>query len=221
MLKYKNLMLIGTSHISKESIEEVTKVINEHKPNIVSIELDRKRYFSLMQTKKPKLHFSDIFRVGAKGFFFALIGSYVEKKLGDVVGVRPGTEMKTAIKLTKKYKLKLALIDQDIEITLKKLSKRITWKERWNFIVDIFKGVVFRKNEVNFDLTKVPSEELIQKMMKKVKVRYPNIFDVLVKERNEFMAKKLRFLMNYNSDQTVLGIVGAGHLKEMLAMIKK
>ena len=68
-----------------------------------------------------------------------MIGAGAGKKLGKMVGVAPGSEMKKAVRLAKKNKIKLALIDQDIEITLKRFSKSLTWCEKWNFSVDVIK----------------------------------------------------------------------------------
>ena len=220
-MKYKNLTLIGTSHIAKQSLDEVKQAIEDEKPEIVAIELDKRRLYSLMNKKKEKIKLYNILKIGVKGFIFSLIGAWAEKKLGDYVGVSPGSEMKQAIRLAKKYNMKLALIDQDIEITLKRLSKTLTWKEKWNFFVDIIKAVIFRKKEVDFDLRTVPSKEIITKLIDKVKIRYPNIYNVLVKERNEVMAKNLVKLMKSNEDSKILGIIGAGHEEEMIDLIKK
>ena len=218
---YKNLLIIGTSHIAKQSLDEVKQAIEDEKPEIVAIELDKRRLYSLINKKKEKIKLYNILKIGVKGFIFSLIGAWAEKKLGDYVGVSPGSEMKQAIRLAKKYNMKLALIDQDIEITLKRLSKTLTWKEKWNFFVDIIKAVIFRKKEVDFDLRTVPSKEIITKLIDKVKIRYPNIYNVLVKERNEVMAKNLVKLMKSNEDSKILGIIGAGHEEEMIDLIKK
>jgi len=226
-MRYKNLILIGTSHIAKQSLEEVEKTVNAEKPDIIALELDKKRFFALTQKKTRKIGLNDIKRVGLKGFIFNMIGAWVEKKLGKYVGVKPGSEMLKAIELAKKNKSKIALIDQDIEITLQKLSNVITWKEKWNFIVDILKGVFLRKSELKrfgiekLDLTKVPSKTLINKLTCEVKKRYPGVYRVLVEERNEVMALNLSRLMNENPDKLILAVIGAGHEDEMLKLIKK
>ena len=126
-MDYKNLIIIGTSHIAKQSLDDVGKAIEEGKPDIIALELDRNRLYSLF--KKPgKIRIYDIKRVGIKGFVFSLIGAWAEKKLGSMVGVAPGSEMKKAVVLAKKKGIKIALIDQEIEITLKRFSKSLTRK---------------------------------------------------------------------------------------------
>ena len=69
----------------------------------------------------------------------------------------------TLIKLAKKKNIEIALIDQDIEITLKRLSQELTWKEKFKFIIDLIKAAIFRKKELDFDLTKVPKKKVIKR----------------------------------------------------------
>ena len=145
----------------------------------------------------------------------------LKKKLGKLVGVAPGSEMKKAISLAKKHKMKIALIDQDIEITLKRFSKSLTWKEKWNFIVDIVKAVFLREKAIEFDLTKVPDKKIIKKLIGKVKERYPNIYKVLIEERNVVMERNLKNIMEQNEDKKILAIIGAGHEEDIINLIKK
>ena len=219
-MNYRNLTIIGTSHIAKQSLDDVENAIVEGKPDIIALELDRRRLYSLF--KKPgKIRIYDIKRVGIKGFIFALIGAWAEKKLGKIVGVAPGSEMKKAVKLARKKDIKIALIDQDIEITLKRFSKSLTWREKWNFIVDVVKAVFAKKKVIEFDLTKVPSKEIIKKLVGKVKERYPNIYNVLIVERNYVMAENLRKIMEAYPDKKILAIIGAGHEDDILELVKK
>ena len=190
-MDYKNLTIIGTSHIAKQSLDEVEKAVVDGKPDIIALELDRKRIYSLFR-KPGKIRIYDIKRVGIKGFIFSLIGAWAEKKLGKIVGVAPGSEMKKAVRLARKHDIKIALIDQDIEVTLKRFSKSLTWKEKWNFIADIVKAFFARKKVIEFDLTKVPSKKVIKKLVGRVKKRYPNIYKVLIVERNHVMAENIK-----------------------------
>lgn len=213
------LKIIGTSHIAPESIKKVEKTILETKPDIVAIELDRKRLIALMSKQKQKIGFRDIKRVGFKGWLFAQIGAWAERKLGAKVGVTPGAEMLKAVAAAHQVNAKIALIDQDIEITLRKFSKALTWKEKFTFIGDIFKGVVLRKG-IQFDLAKVPSQKVIDKLIEDVRKRYPSIYKVLVQERNEYMAMKLTQIVKHYKDAYVVAVVGAGHEKEIVQLLK-
>jgi len=215
------IKIIGTSHISPESIKKVENVILKEKPDIVAVELDRKRLFALLQKgKRQKLRFRDIKRVGFKGWMFAQIGAWAERKLGAKVGVSPGAEMLKAIAAAQQIGAKIALIDQDIEITLRKFSKSLSWKEKWTFVKDVFKGVVLRKG-VKIDLSKVPSQKVIKKLIADVKKRYPNVHRVLIEERNELMAQRLARIMKDMPEEKVVAVIGAGHEKEISKLLKK
>ena len=227
-MDFKNLKIIGTSHISKHSMKEVETEINSLNPFIVAVELDKQRLDALMnEEKKGSINFKSIRQIGFKGFFFALIASYVSKKLGKLVGVTPGSDMKHAVIIASKKKIKVSLIDQDIRITLRRISKFLTWKERFRFVADIFNGIFFKKKQMkkynleNFDLNKVPDEKLIEKLISYVEKRYPSLYRVIIHERNIVMSKRLIVIMKKNPEQNILAVVGAGHKKGMLKLINE
>ena len=228
-MHYKKLYLIGTSHIARQSLDEIELAFQQHSPAIVAVELDKRRLHSLLSEEKSKVSFREISRIGLKGYLFAVIGSWLQRKLGHIVGVMPGSEMKLAVELAKKTNAKIALIDQDIEITLRKFSQRITWKEKFRFVGDLFKSVFFRKKALKelgietekFDLSKVPGKELIRKLIKQLEERYPNVYDVLVAQRNKIMANNLAKLMHKYPEETVLAVVGAGHEEEIIRLVKQ
>ncbi|MBI5398144.1 TraB/GumN family protein, partial [Candidatus Woesearchaeota archaeon] len=179
-MRFENIILIGTSHIAKQSLNEIKEAITTKKPGIVAVELDRRRLQALFSKEKHKVRLSDIKNIGVRGYFFALLGGWLQRKLGNIVGVAPGSEMKLAIQLAQESGAQIVLIDQDIEITLRKLSEQLTWKEKWHFFIDLVRGLLFSKREIKkyglseFDLTKVPDKKLIKQLIAHVKVRYPN-----------------------------------------------
>jgi len=218
MESYKDLTIIGTSHIAIESVRLVERVILEKNPDIVALELDRPRFIALVSGKKNRLKLRDVKELGLKGFLINLIGAWIEKKLGEIVGIPPGSDMLKAVQTAQQIKADIALIDQDIRITLRRLNKTITWKEKIRFVWDLIKGLVLRKPIVKFDLRKVPSEEVIEMLMKKVRNSYPSFYKTLVEERNEVMSKSLYNLMSLN--KTIVAVVGAGHEKEIIRLVK-
>jgi pheromone shutdown-related protein TraB len=215
---YKNVQLIGTSHIAKESINKINNEFSNFNPDIVCIELDHKRLNALITDQKPDRSLGGIRRYGLQGYLFAIIGGYIQEKLGNVVGVKPGSDMLTAVKLTRQQGKQLFLVDQDIEITLRKFSKAFTWKEKFRLLWDILRAP-FSKH-IKFDLSKVPKEEIISKLMTDLKERYPNIYSVLVDGRNQVMAKNIYKIMSKNEDKKILVIIGAGHEKDLLRLVK-
>jgi pheromone shutdown-related protein TraB len=223
-MHYKNLILIGSSHVSKDSINEVKRTIETEKPGIVAVELDKDRLTALLHKKKRGLF---VRGVGFKGAVFAALGAWIEKKIGQVVKVEPGSEMKMAIVMAKKQNASVALIDQHINITLRRFSQTITWKEKWHFLVDLVLGVIMPKRqmkEMNLkqtDMYGVPPKETIKRILLFVKKRYPNVYNVLVHERNIVMANNLAHLMRQYPDKKIVAVVGAGHEDEMMKLIKE
>ncbi len=214
MIIYRNLILIGTSHISPESIALVRKTIQEQKPGFVAIELDKGRFHGLMGKKgKKRISFHELRKLGLSSFLFALFGAWIEEKLGKMVGTKPGTEMKTAIIEAAKIQAKVLLIDQEISITLKRMFKTLTRREKMRFVLDIFKGLLGMGEHISFDLKKTPPEELIEKLIGQVRQRYPSVYTTLIEERNTFMAKKLLLSMTKHPQETIIAVVGAGHEK--------
>lgn len=221
------LKIIGTSHIAKQSVNEIKEAIQEGKPDLIALELDTQRAIAIFQKEKTKIGLAQIKMIGVKGYLFAKIGQYVQQKLGKMVRVAPGSEMKTALTLAKQNDIKVALIDQPIQITLKKFSQRLTWKEKFRFLTDAIKGLIFPKKQLQelglnkFDLRKVPKKEFIIKMMKMLQQRYPSIYKTLVADRNKYMVKKLVKLLREYSDKNILVIVGAGHVEGMNELLLK
>ena len=214
MRTFGRIHLLGTIHIAQQSIDEITAAFSRINPDIIAIELDKSRLQALL-SGKTKVSVRHIGTVGIKGWLFAKLGSWASKKLGKAVGVDPGAEMKTAIELGKKQGKRIALIDQPIEITLRRFSKALTWKEKGRMVADLFK---VRKEKI--DLCKVPEQELIERLIEEIKQRYPSIYKVLIEERNSFMADKLKKLADLYPEAIVLAIVGAGHVSGISELLK-
>src|SRR3989338_1237239 len=222
-----NLKIIGTSHIAKQSIEEIKKTVEEFQPEIMAVELDLKRARALMQQQKNKISFRDMAKIGVKGYAFVVIGQYIQQKLGKMVGVAPGSEMKTALEIANIKKLQIAFIDQPINITLKNFSKELTWKEKGRFALDLAKGVLFPKKQMkkygmeDFDLRKVPEQQAIAKIVSHVKKQYPSIYKTIIADRDKYMVKQLVKIMRKNPEKKILAVVGAGHQEGMEKLLLK
>jgi pheromone shutdown-related protein TraB len=219
MEKLDNLTIIGTSHISEESVGLIEKFIEKNKPSIVAVELDKRRLDGLLT--ESKFNFRGIFEMGLGAFLVGLIGSWIQKKLGNIVNVKPGSDMLKAVEMAKRYNLKLALIDQDARVTLKKLVKNFSWKEKRHLAYDLTLGLIFKPKKIKgFDIKKVPPKNLINELLEIVKGRYPTIYNVLIEERNYIMSKNLYKLMTRYPDKQIFAVVGAGHEERIIEMVK-
>jgi pheromone shutdown-related protein TraB len=216
---YKNLLIIGTSHIARQSVSDINANFSDLNPDIVCVELDSRRLHALLTDAKPNYSLSGIKQYGLQGYLFAVIAGVLQRKLGNIVGIKPGSDMLAAVNLAKNNNKQLMLIDQDIEITLKRFSKQFTFKEKMRIIWDIIRSPFSPKMKIN--LNNVPKEELINKMIGELKTRYPSLYNVLIHERNVVMAKNMVKIIESNPDKKILTVIGAGHEKEMVSLIKK
>jgi len=213
-------LIIGTSHVAKTAVETVKRVIQEKRPLIVAIELDRDRLFGLLHPEQKASAWETLKAVGVRGFLFATIASWVQRKIGSSIGLVPGADMLTAYKSAQAVGARVALIDRHIQVTLKKISARLTWREKWCFFVDILKAVFNVRPSISFDLSSVPDKEVISALMDEFKSRYPTLYDVLVVERNKHMSVHLARLIE-NSEGLVVAVVGAGHEEELQKLVDR
>jgi len=222
-----NVMIIGTSHIAKQSVNEIKTAVNTWKPDIIAIELDLQRAAALMSEEKSKISLAIVLKIGVKGYLFAKVGQFVQQKLGKMVGVSPGSEMKEAMMLARKEKLEVAFIDQPIQITLKNFSKYLTWKEKFRFFWDMVKGLITPRKQMKemgldkFDLTKVPGKEVVKKLVAQMRKRYPNVYKALVSDRNRYMVRNIIKILRKNPDKKILVVIGAGHEEGMEELLLK
>ncbi len=225
MKSYKNTDIIGTSHIASQSIKEIDDFFKKEKPKHVAVELDPRRLHGLLSKAKPSLSPSNVFTLGLVGYLFMLIGHILQQKLGRLVGIEPGSDMLHAVKLGRKNKIKVYLIDRDIAVTLRRLSKEFSFREKLRLIWDFLRAPFMRKefgfetNKIN--LRNVPEKEMINKIMGYLKKRYPGIYKVLIEERNEVMAKRILYIMEKFPEDKILVVIGAGHEEGLFDKLNK
>ena len=135
--------------------------------------------------------------------------------------IEPGIDMKTAYLNAREHKIPTALIDLDIRITLKKLSSLSFGKKFSMFSSLFFKS--FKKEyreKLNFDVKKgVPDEKVIVQMLKIVKKEVPDLYKILIHDRNVYMCDKLLELKQKHSGY-ILAVIGAGHLEGMKEILE-
>ncbi len=238
-MKYGNLTVIGTSHIAKDSVNRVKEAILAEKPGIVAVELDHARLHVLLSGQKPRFSLSMIKVMGLTGTIFFLIGSFLQKRLGKLIGTVPGEEMRAAVELARQNGTRVALIDQPFNITMGRISG-INLMEKLKLVRDILFGMAGFEKEtqivqgtigpirkkanwemhMELDLTKVPPESFVRMAMKKVKGRYPQLYKALVTDRDNYMAKMLATIMRTEPQSMIVAVVGAGHEKEIIRLVR-
>jgi pheromone shutdown protein TraB len=217
------IRIVGTSHIATQSAKRIKHAYDELQPDIVCIELDRDRLHALLEKaagkKEGRLPLSMIRQVGATGYLFALVARYVQRKLGNVMNVQPGVDMLEAVKLARDNGKELKLVDQHIQITMRRLSQRFTFREKLRVVWDVISAPLSKK-KVSFDLRDVPDSKVLEQLMALVKDRYPSIYDVLIIERNIVMARNMDALVRRNPGKKFLLVIGAGHEEDLRERLK-
>jgi pheromone shutdown protein TraB len=124
------IRLVGTAHVSAESVDEVRREIETFEPGIVAVELDQNRYHALKYgAEEPEI--ADILKSGNLSLFLLQWGlAYVQKKIGMDVGVEPGAEMKAACEAAEERGIRIGLVDRDIRVTLQRFLGLMTLREK-------------------------------------------------------------------------------------------
>lgn len=211
MLK-ENLTIIGTAHVSNESVKEVKDAIYEIQPDVVGIELDYGRYHKLKNEMNgietdDTIPMRKIIKENKVGVFFAsTILGYIQNKIGKDVDVKPGSEMIGAIEAAEDLDIKIALLDRDINITLQRTLNQMSIWEKLKFVFGTLKAFIMGDEE-EIDIEDLKQEDTIEEVMKYFKEESPGAYEVLVHERDAYLAQSI---LNIRED-TVVAVVGAGH----------
>ena len=217
-----NIFLVGTAHISKESVEEVKNVIEQYKPDIVAVELCQRRYEAI--TKKDKWENTPITSLLKSNNAYLLLAqtflSSIQRKLGKEFGVEPGSEMIAAMDEAKKHNLLVALVDRDISITLNRAWKKMGIREKFRLVWEFMKVILgYEEEELEeLDLKELMDQDVISAMMEELGEIAPSVATVLIHERDQYIAKKI---LDESKKGKVVAVVGAGHLEGIKKNLEK
>jgi len=203
----KEILLVGTAHVSKDSVEQVKNIIKKEKPDVVAVELCEKRYESLRDENKWKnTEISKIIKEGRTYLFLAnLLLSNFQRKIGDELGVKPGAEMLAAAEASPK---KLVLVDRDIQITLKRALKMMGLWEK----LKVFFSLFFDTFAADVDeglVEELKKTDVVNEAIAELARMAPSVKKVLVDERDSYIAAKISKI----KAKKIVVVVGAGHLK--------
>lgn len=212
-MKLECLKIIGTAHVSSDSVDEVRNTIIEYEPEVVAIELDYGRYKKMLEEESgevedEKISVKKILKSNNIMLFaITAILTYMQKHIGEDVGVKPGSEMLSAIHAAEEIDAKIALIDRDINITLKRALDSLSFFDKIKYIVTLSYELIFGDEDEIDDIESLKQEENVQEVMEMFKDASPTTYAALVHERDAFMSHKL---LNIPEDK-VVAVVGAGH----------
>lgn len=206
----KQVILVGTAHVSRESAQQVRQVIQEENPDTVCVELCQSRYQSIRQ--KERWQETDIIKIIREKKSFLLLSNLLlasfQKRIAKKLDVKPGQEMITAIETADEMDAEIHLADRDIRTTLSR-----TWRAMglWSKIKLLFQ-LMLSLGEVEEikeeDIEKMKNEDVLETLLAEVGKALPVLKDILIDERDQYLAKKIRTAPG----QKIVAVVGAGHV---------
>ena len=215
----KEIILVGTAHVSKNSAEEVKKIIEEEKPDSVCVELCSARYNSIKNKKKWEEMdiISIIKQKKALLLLVNLILSSFQKRLAKQLGINPGQEMIQAISSAKSIDAHLILADRNIQVTFSRIWGKLGF---WGKIRLLFMLIlsIFNKEEISEEeIEKLKSEDILTAALKEMAQSFPELKRTLIDERDQYLAEKVKSAPG----ERVVAVVGAGHVPGMKKEIFK
>jgi len=217
-----NIILIGTAHISEESVNEVRQAIETYKPDIVAVELCQRRYDTI--TKKDKWENTPVSAlIKSNNAYFMLAQTFlssIQRRLGEEYGVEPGSEMIAAMQEAKKQNIKVTLVDRDITVTLKRAWLKMGIREKFSVIWEFLKAMIGYNTEEfeDLDLKELMKQDVISQMMEEFSKIAPSAAMVLISERDLYISQKI---FEESKKGKVVAVVGAGHINGIKKHLQK
>jgi pheromone shutdown-related protein TraB len=206
----RQFVLVGTAHVSSESVAEVRRIVGEERPDVVCVELDEGRHRSL--TGEAGWHELNIGKVLREGKGFLLLANLVlasfQRRLGSDLGVKPGEEMVAAIEAAKALGVPCVLADRDIQVTLRRAWASTGWWGRSKMLAAMISSVVSSEKLEAAEIERLKESDVLAEMMQELAEYLPPAKRALIDERDRWLASRI-----FTSSGTkVVAVVGAGHL---------
>jgi pheromone shutdown-related protein TraB len=210
----RTIILVGTAHISQESVNLVTEIITRENPDGVCIELDDNRYKVLTERKRwQALDLKEIIRNKQLSMLMInmLMASY-QKKLGNQLGVLPGAELLAAAETARAHGIPIFLCDRDVRITLRRAWKSTSFLKK-GYLFAALLGTIFDRTEVSEEkLSELRKKDVLADLMEEMGDSLPDVKKVLIDERDIYLSEKIRA----SPGKKIVAVVGAGHVEGIL-----
>lgn len=206
----RELILIGTAHVSKQSAEQVKEVIEAEKPDSVCIELDEQRYQSVMDGSKWKE--TDIFKVikekKATLLLMNLAISSFQNRLAKQFEIKPGQEMIQGIDSAKETGANLVLADRNIQTTFSRIWHNLGWSGKAQLLSSVFFSIFSRETISEEELEKMKSQDTLNAVLAEFTESFPKLKTPLIDERDQYLAQKIKEAPG----DKVVAVLGAAHV---------
>ncbi|MFC1489486.1 TraB/GumN family protein [Thermodesulfobacteriota bacterium] len=206
----KDILLLGTAHVSKESTRLVTAVIEEEKPETVCVELCPSRYQTIRQ--KETWQDMDIIKVIKEKKAFLLLSNLLlasfQKRIAKKFDVKPGEEMMKAVETGEAIGAEIHLADRDIRTTLSRTWRVMRLWDKFKLLFQIILSLGEIEEIDEEDIERMKQEDVLETLLAEVGKSIPALRDILIDERDQYLAHKIRTAPG----KKIVAVVGAGHV---------
>jgi pheromone shutdown-related protein TraB len=206
--------LLGTAHVSRASADEVRELLAGGDYDAVAVELCPSRYNALLNP--DELAKMDLFRVLRDGKAPMVVASLAlgayQQRLADQFGIEPGAEQRQAIRSAQDSKLPILLIDREIGVTLKRVSRNLPWWQRFGLFAGLVASLVTSEEVDEAEIERLKEGDVLESTFAQFAERERHLYRPLIEERDQYMAARLRQEIALSGHANVLAVVGAGHL---------
>lgn len=206
----REIILIGTAHISQESVETVRATIAAEAPDTVCVELDSQRYQALKDRNRwESLNLVQVIRSGQTPFLLANLAlASFQKRMGMQTGVKPGAELAAAAELAEEQGRHLELVDRNIRTTLLRAWRKTGLWKKLNLVSALIAGLFENQKLDEEELARLRQSDTLSAMLEEMAELLPTAKTILVDERDLYMAHHIR----QAPGEKVVAVVGAAHL---------
>jgi pheromone shutdown-related protein TraB len=206
----KEIILIGTAHVSKLSVEQVKEVIDREQPDSVCIELDDQRYKSIMEGNKWRE--MDIFKVikekKATLLIMNLAISSFQNRLAKQFDTKPGQEMIQGIESAKEIGAELVLADRNIQITFSRIWGNVGVWGKAQLLTSIIYSIFNKETISEEELEKMKTQDTLNASLNEISEAFPRLKKPLIDERDQYLAQKIKEAPG----KKVVAVLGAAHV---------
>ena len=205
----KEIYLVKTAHVSKNSVEDVRTCVEEVNPDSICIELDQDRYNKL--TEPEKWRETDIVKIIKEkqvGFLLVnVILSSFQKRMAKTMDSTSGAEMMEGIRLSKERNINLVLADRSVKTTFSRIWHKLSGKEKLHLLTSSFESVFSDEEITEEDIAKLKEADALEAALLDIGKEFPTVKEVLVDERDKFLCEKIRTAPG----KKIVAIIGAAH----------
>ncbi len=215
----KEIILIGTAHVSKQSAELVKEVIEAERPDSVCIELDEQRYKSIVEGDKWKE--TDIFKIikekKATLLLMNLALSSFQKRLAKEFGTNAGQEMLQGIESAQEVGAELVLADRNIQITFSRIWHNVGFWGKCKLLMEIIFSIFDDEAISEEELEKLKSQDMLNGILKDFTESFPKLKTPLIDERDQYLSQKIKEAPG----EKIVAVLGAAHVPGITEEIHK